>query len=332
MDGAREHLEPDVTLQATLLSGLSRIFLGELQAAQRELEYTIARYDAERHEAYIILFMQDPGVAAHSLIVVPSWILGYPERARQHAEQALALARRLQHPAALVLAYVAMAQIEWFRGDAAQARALAEAGLALSIEQGFDLYRETLSILLGAALCEQGELRAGLARIEQSWSALLRAGTDFSGACWRSLLASTLAREGRAPEAFALLGEAFSRVRSHEERWWEPELYRLLGELLAQHGSDGMLALGRSSAEFARDPESCFGHALELARQSQARSFELRAALSLARVWQARGDSQAARTLLAETYAGFSEGFDTSDLQRARQLLTELGESSLPGA
>ena len=93
-----------------------------------------------------------------------------------------------------------------------------------------------------------------------------------------------------------------------------------------------MLALGRSSAEFARDPESCFGHALELARQSQARSFELRAALSLARVWQARGDSQAARTLLAETYAGFSEGFDTSDLQRARQLLTELGESSLPGA
>jgi predicted ATPase len=140
------------------------------------------------------------------------------------------------------------------------------------------------------------------------------------------VLASALASEGRASEAFALVGEAFSRVHSHEERWWEPELYRVLGELLAQQGADGVLLFSPATAECAHDPEACFVRALELARQNRARSFELRAALSLAKLWQARGNTQPARALLAESYGWFSEGFATSDLRRARELLTELGE------
>jgi predicted ATPase/DNA-binding winged helix-turn-helix (wHTH) protein len=321
---ARQQPEPDVLLEATLLSGISRIFLGELQPAARELEDTLSRYDFERHESYIILFMQDPGVAAHALITYPLCILGYLEQAREHAEQALALARRLKHPAALVLAYVALTDSQWFWGDPAGARAFAETGLALSREHGFDLYQGTLGILLGAALCELGDGAAGLAILEQSWFGLQRVGSDLAGARSRTMLASALAHAGRTAEAFAILAEAFSRLQSHEERWWEPELYRTLGELLAQHGSGGILPFRELWAASAGEPEVCYVRALELAREKHARLLELRAALSLAKVWHARGETAAARTLLSQTYDSFSEGFGTGDLQRARELLAEL--------
>lgn len=323
---ARQHPDPDVTLEATLLEGMSRIFLGDLRGAQAQLEHTIQLYDPEHHDSYIFLFMQDPGVCAHSLLTLPLWILGFPQRALELAERALELAHELDHPAAFVLAYLSLAQVEQFRGEPARCRAHAEAGLQLSLQHGFDLYRETLGMLLGVALFEQGETDAGLARIEASWRELQRSGSEFAGARWRSLLAAALARAARRREAFELLGQAFARVQSHEDRWWEPELYRVLGELLAHpEGDTDAPELPAHVAPFTRTAEACWRRALELARHNEARAFELRAALALARLWKQRGELQSARCLLRESYGKFTEGFDCGDLRAARELLAELG-------
>jgi predicted ATPase len=192
----------------------------------------------------------------------------------------------------------------------------ADTALALCTEQGFAYYLGWVTIIQGWSLAVQGQREAGIEQMRQGLAALQSTDAKRALPYYLALLAEGYGAVGQTDEGLRVLAEAFAAVATTAERRWEAELYRLQGELLLQ-------AEGRKwKAE--ETPEACFRQALEVARQQQAKSLELRAAMSLSRLWQQQGKRDAARQLLPEVYAWFSEGWDTVDLQEARALLEQL--------
>ena len=172
------------------------------------------------------------------------------------------------------------------------------------------------TLLQGWVLAEQGEGEAGIAQMHQGLSAYQAVGSALLRPYFLALLAEAYGKVGQAEQGLTALAEALTIVERTGERWWEAELHRLKGELLlVQAGGK------KSSMEKA---EACLHQALAIARRQQAKSLELRAAMSLARRWRHHGKRAAARQMLAEAYGWFTEGFDTADLQEVRALLDEL--------
>jgi predicted ATPase len=200
-----------------------------------------------------------------------------------------------------------------FRREMCAAQKRAEAAISLAKEQGFPLWIAIGFVLRGWALVHQGQAQEGIAQIEQGLRAHRATGAEMSRPYFLALLAEAHGTIGEPEAGLAVLTEALTLVGTTGERWYEAELYRLKGELLMQRSSDN-----RAEAE------TCFHHALEIARNQQAKSFELRAATSLARLWQQQGKRQEAHDLLASVYNWFTEGFDTADLKDAKTLLDEL--------
>jgi len=196
-------------------------------------------------------------------------------------------------------------------GRATQERA--DAAMSLATEQGFPLWMAYGSILRGWTLTQQGHAQEGITQITQGLTAYRATGAEISRPYFLALLAEAHGVMGQPEAGLTVLTEALTVVDTTGERWCEPELYRLEGELLLQ----------QNSAHQA-EAEHCFHHALEIARSQQAKSFELRAATSLARLWHQQGKRQEAHDLLAPVYGWFTEGFDTLDLRDAKALLDEL--------
>jgi predicted ATPase len=171
--------------------------------------------------------------------------------------------------------------------------------------------------LRGWALAESGHREEGRAQIQQGLAAYRATGATRVRPYQLGLLAETSAQLGHTTEGLAALAEALATLDQSGVRWWEAELYRLRGELLLQHA-------GAQPGE----AEACFQQALTVARRQQAKSLELRAAMSLARLWQRQGQHAAARELLTPIYGWFTEGFDTADLQEAKALLAALSGTS----
>jgi predicted ATPase len=169
------------------------------------------------------------------------------------------------------------------------------------------------SILRGWALAHQGRAKEGIAQITQGLMDFRATGAEINRSYFLTLLAEVHGILGEPEAGLTALTEALTLVDTTGERWYEPELYRLKGTLLLQQSSDNQA-----------EAETCFHHALEIARTQQAKSFELRAATSLARLWQQQGKRQEAHDLLAPVYQWFTEGFDTADLQDAKALLEML--------
>nr|MDQ3831811.1 hypothetical protein [Candidatus Tectomicrobia bacterium] len=158
-------------------------------------------------------------------------------------------------------------------------------------------------------------LAAGIAQIRQGSAGFRATGAGLTWPWWLALLAEACGKVGQFDEGLRALEEALAAVQHNEERLYEAEVYRLKGELLlAQAGNRQTVA----------EAEACFQQALDVARRRQARSWELRAAMSLARLWQRQGKGTEARELLAPIYCWFAEGFDTADLREAKALLEEL--------
>ena len=188
-------------------------------------------------------------------------------------------------------------------------------------------------ILGGWALAAQGHGAAGIAQIRQGLNTRQSTGADLARPYWLALLAEVHGEMGQAEEGLSVLAEAFTEVRRTGERWWEAELYRLKGELLlrqalgkeaSQAGPATLSMVPKTEQSLATEAEAAFHQALEIARRQQAKSLELRAAMSLAQLWQCQGKRKAARQLLAEIYGWFTEGFDTVDLRDAKTLLEAL--------
>jgi predicted ATPase len=172
------------------------------------------------------------------------------------------------------------------------------------------------TILRGWALAAQGQREEGSAQIRQGLAAFRATGAELNRTYYLALLAEAYGQAGQTNEGLHVLSEALTGVHSGRERWWEAELYRLRGELLLQAGC------GVQNAAWTA--EESFRQALDTARRQQAKSLELRAAMSLGRLWQQQGKRAAAHRLLTEVYDWFTEGFDTADLRETRSLLAEL--------
>jgi len=184
--------------------------------------------------------------------------------------------------------------------------------MALSTEQGFPYWLAMGTIVRGWALALQGQAEEGIAQIRQGLTAYRATGAEGARPYFLTLLAEAYAQRGQAEEGLAVVSEALETVEATGERFYEAELHRLQGELSLQLPTPLVEA------------EACLQRALALARRQQAKSLELRAAMSLSRLWQRQGQRDAARDLLAPLYGWFTEGFDTADLQEARALLETL--------
>jgi predicted ATPase len=223
------------------------------------------------------------------------------------------LGQHLAYPFSLSLALGHAAIFHQFRREWRRAQDRAEASLSLAQEQGFPLYMAVSAILRGWAWAHQGRVKEGIEEIQQGLRAFQATGAETARPYYLALLAEAQGTRGEPETGLTVLAEALTLADTTGERWYEPELYRLKGALLLQQSSDNHL-----------EAESCFHHALEVARAQQAKSFELRTATSLARLWQQQGKRQEAHDLLAPVYHWFTEGFDTADLQEAKALLEEL--------
>ena len=246
------------------------------------------------------------GYAAHSL-----WMLGYPEQALQRGQEALALARELGQPASLAGAKALVALLHLYRRDVTETLELAEELQGLATDQGLLFYLPAALVLRGWALVERGRSEEGMA--------LIRQGFDTGGATRSHMRAHSLAllaeawgKEGNFTEGLAELAKALTHVEETGIRFYEPELYRLKGEFLL--GLD---------PENPAEAEACFRQAVAIARRQQARSLELRATMSLARLWQRQGRRDEAHAALAAVYGTFTEGFTTPDLMDASVLLKD---------
>jgi DNA-binding SARP family transcriptional activator len=304
---AQNGAEPDHLANAHMALGGILWFTGEFTAAQAHFEKGIAHYQRPCHSSYVLLYGDDPGVSCLSYAAWAAWFLGYPDQASGKSHAALALAEELSHPYSLAHALSLAAVFHQFRREAPAVQARAEAALALSTEHGFSYWMSVATILKGWAMVEQGQPKAGLATMRQGEAAWRGLGIEVGRHYLLALLAEAYGQAGQAAEGLAVLVELLP-VTSGVGRWWEAELYRLKGELLPVEA----------------EAEEWLGRALQVARQQGARSLELRAALSLARLWQRNGKVAEARQMLAGIYAWFAEGFDTADLQAARALLEEL--------
>jgi len=239
--------------------------------------------------------------------------LGYADQAQQWTQEALALASQVGHTPTLGFAHFYAARLAHCRRDVTATQAHAEALMAFAAEQGFALRLEQGRILRGWALAMQGVAFEAVAQIRQGWAVYPGVGPKLMQPYFLSLLAEAYGQAGQPEDGLQAVVEALTLVETTEERWWEAELSRLKGTLLLQ--------LPTPDVDQAGD---CFQQALDVARRQEAKALELRAALSLSRLWQRRGQRIEARLMLAEVYSGITEGFDTADLKEAKALIEEL--------
>ncbi|MDQ3829192.1 MAG: hypothetical protein M3361_07750, partial [Candidatus Tectomicrobia bacterium] len=197
-----------------------------------------------------------------------------------------------------------------FRREAPQTRTHAETAITIATDQEFPQYLAMATPLQGWALAESGQAEEGITRIHQGLAAYRATGATRDRPYYLALLAEVSAQVGQTTEGLEALAEALATLAQSGVRWWDAELYRLRGELLLQ-----------SPMVHPGEAEACFQRALDVARRQQAKSLELRAAMSLSHLWQRQGRRADARQFLAEIYGWFTEGFDTADLKEAKALL-----------
>jgi predicted ATPase len=202
------------------------------------------------------------------------------------------------------------AALHQLRREARRTRDVAEAALALATEQIIPFFGAHAMVLCGWALVEQGQCEEGIARLRDGVAAYRATGANLESPHWLALLAAAYGKAGQPEEAVSVVRDALAEVERTGIRYYEAELHRL----------DGEFRLGFDEAE----AEACFQRAIAIARTQQAKSLELRAVLSLARLWCNQGKHDEARDLLAPVYSWFTEGFDTPDLKEAKALLDQL--------
>jgi predicted ATPase len=305
--------DPALAVLAHGALGSTWLFLGVLPAARQHLGEAIVRYTPAQRSAPAFRIGQDPGVACRVFAAWPLWLLGYPDQALAHVHGGLALAHTLSHPFSLAYARCYAAIVSQLRRDVPAVHEQAEATLALSTEQGFPAWVAWGMSLRGWALAMQGQGEEGIAQVRQGIAAWQATGAALFVPYLCTLLADVCDHLGHPADGLQALAEAYSLVEQHEERYWEAEVCRLRGVLLLKQP-------GTLQAE----AEAWFQRALDVARRQEAKSLELRAAMSLSRLWQQQGKRTEAYALLAPIYGWFTEGFDTPDLQEARALLDEL--------
>jgi class 3 adenylate cyclase/predicted ATPase len=305
---------PALAVIAHYALGVTWFCLGALPASRQHLEEAIACYTPDQRRAPVFRMGQDLGVGCRVHAAWTLWVLGYPAQALACLHEALALAHALSHPFSLAFVRCVAAWVSQFRRDVPAVHEHAEAAVALATTQGFPQWAAQGTSVRGWALAMQGQGEEGLAQIRQGTAAFRATGAVLHVPYLCTLLADVAAHLGHTEDGLQALAEAHTLVEQQEERWWEAEIHRLRGVLLLRQP-------GTPQAE----AETWLQRALDVARRQEAKSLELRAAMSLSRLWQQQGKREEAYVLLAPVYGWFTEGFDTADLQEAKALLDALG-------
>lgn len=303
--------DPTPDLIAHCAAGWNQIYLGELTPARAHLERGIALYDRKQHRSLAVLYGIDFGAGALAFASWALWLLGYPEQALQRGREALASAEELAHPPSLALVQCMVGIFHVFRRDAQSARELGEACVHFCAGRGFSYWIPGGEYCHGWGLAQQGQVDDGIVLMRRGIADLEITG-EASHTQRLASLAEVCGQARRMEEGLAILDDALAAVHRSAERFYEAEIHRIRGELLLLQGAD------------EAEAEACFQRAIKIARQQSARMWELRATVSLCRLWQRQGKRKKARKRLAQIYGWFSEGFDTPDLQEAQALLEAL--------
>jgi predicted ATPase/class 3 adenylate cyclase len=309
-------------LQGNMEVGWSHYFLGELEQAREHLERVLELYDHDRHSSHAFIYGDNPATSARGALALALWMFGHPDQSLRHSQENLATLRsQVEHPYSVAFGLNVAAILRQFRGDAPATRALADEALAFSETHGLAFMSAMASILKGWVLTGEGDLGEGIAQMRRGLAAQVATGAELATPYWLCLIADACLQSGASREGLALLDEAEAAAEHTAERLWQAEIHRLRGQLL-------LAASEPAAPDAACSAEACYRRALQVARRQGARSPELRAAVSLSRLWQTQARNRDAHDLLAPTYGWFTEGLDTPDLRAAAALLSELGPGS----
>jgi predicted ATPase len=313
---ARSNPDNVLVVQSHHAVGVALIHLGEFAAAMESCEQGLALYDPRQRHNHLSEYSFDPEVALRCSAAWAQWFLGYPSQALSKILEALALTEGSRDPENLCRTTFYATFVHQLRGEAQRTLEMAEALIAYALEYGLVTWSAVGTSLRGWALVKLGRSGEGIAQIRHSFTAHGEAGSEVARQHFRSLLAEALMKEGQFEEALALVEENLAAALRNGGYFFLAELYRLKGELLLNRGS-------RIADSGLKEVEECFHQSVQIARRQSAKSLELRAALSLSRLWQSQNKTNEARQTLLEIYNWFTEGFDTEDLMEAKALLEE---------
>jgi tetratricopeptide (TPR) repeat protein len=329
-------------LQAHMALGVSYHTLGEFTRARNHSEQGVRLYDPQHHRSHVLRYGYDPKIVCLAYSTWSLWSLGYPDQAWQRSRELVTFARELSHPYSLAGACFWAGGFHLFRHEESQALAHLAEAISLCTEYGMPGFLACSTAFQGQVLVRQGKANEGVRQIQEGLTSL----DAMEARLYRSALLAYqvegYAELGQVDVGLSLLAQALEFVDTQDERYYEAELYRIRGELtlaqskasLGQASDKSQTSQGKSENPNTQHPtpntraeveaEACFLKAIEIAQRQQAKSLELRATTSLARLWQQQGKQQEAHRMLSEIYNWFTEGFDTKDLQEAKTLLEEL--------
>jgi class 3 adenylate cyclase/predicted ATPase len=295
------------------IMGNASLFTGDLVEARRHYDKAVTLYAAGEHRPLAMRFGQDVRVAVLSFRSWALWLLGYPDAARVDANQALRDAREIDHAATLMFALALTPQAHFLSADYATVTAANDKLLALAYDKNARYWKAVGTVLKGNLLAATGRTLDAVQEITSGLAAFRSTGATLYVPFWLSYLARAYADLGKFDDAWGCIADATAAIEMTKQRWCEAEMNRVAGEITLM-----------SPERDVSKAQEYFERALAVARQQQARSWELRAAMSLARLWRDQGKPNKARDLLTPVYNWFTEGFDTCDLKEAKALLGAL--------
>ncbi len=305
--------EAEYTLEAHTARAALEYWQGSFGACHEHILQARLLYDPQKHAHHQFVYGQDPLAYGYCYGALVYWFQGFPEQALESALKALELAERTNHPLTFAGILSFAADLYYHLREPEAVLSLAERMLGVSAEQGLSLWEAWARTMIGSAKCELGDVSGGITEIEAGLEAFLETGASLNTGYLSARLATACARAGKLEEGLVHVGRALESIERQHDRYYAAELYRLKGEFLRlSTPSQDSLAL------------TAFERALEVSRTQGAKSLELRAAMSLARMRLSGGERDAARELLAGVYGWFTEGLGTRDLMEARALLQSL--------
>jgi predicted ATPase len=321
-----------IATRGHLMMGVTLLHQGEFSLALEHLEKALSVYDHKLHRDDALLYGQNPGVAIQCHAAWTLWFLGQPDEALERIQEALVLARELSEPHGLAHTLYFAAILHHLRREEQLAQEHSEAAIAVSSEHGLALYEAMATIMRGWSLTEQGWEEEGFEQMRQGLAAHQATGAKVARSHFLALLGEASGRNGQAEEGVRLLDEALELANRNGERCYQAEVYRIKGELLLMQAASRDLSRAATIGGTAVEPEppevaqaeGCFNLSIKIAQQQKAKSWELRAMMSLAQLYQKRGKRNEARNLLAHIYDRFAEVFDTVDSREAKAMLNDL--------
>lgn len=322
---------PGLAMRGHLTMQITFVYLGEFAQSLEHFEKALALYNPEPHRDDAFLYSQNPGVTMRCHAAWALWFIGRPDQALVQMNEAATMARALSEPHGLAHVYYFASMLHHLRREEQLAQENADAALAIANEHGLVMWKAYATITRAWALIEQGHQEEAIELMREGLAGMVQLGAEVARPHLLSLLAEVLGKARQVDEGLSVMAEALEIAHRHNQLTYVAELYRIKGELLLMQARDQNLARAAATAKVVdtrsnatAEAEACFHQSLSIAKQQNGKCWELRAAMSLGRIYREQNKQKEARHLLAEVYDSFTEGFDTADLREAKAMLEEL--------